>query len=158
MSQVDELMTSQDLSYFSSHTPVLEFIYAQSPESMKGLLTGLYFLIYGLTSIPSSALYYLYTTNTQQNRELLPFYGVFTVLMVYTAVRDSGIFESVCVCVCMCVCAGGGYSVLCGGCSSAQQQTEAQRGQSTAETHHREPAQQHCHSLTHPPELQDFTG
>ena len=60
---------------------VLEFIYAQSPESMKGLLTGLYFFVLGLTSIPSSALYYLYK-DSLKNRVLVPFYAAFTIIMV----------------------------------------------------------------------------
>ena len=65
------------VNYFSA----LEFIYAQSPESMKGLLTGLYFFVLGLTSIPSSALYYLYK-DSLKNRVLLPFYAAFTIIMV----------------------------------------------------------------------------
>ena len=60
---------------------VLEFIYAQSPESMKGLLTGLYYLFRGLCSIPSSALFFLYKDSIR-NKELSPFYGAFTVVQV----------------------------------------------------------------------------
>jgi hypothetical protein len=62
---------------------VLEFIYAQSPESMKGLLTGLYFLFFGLSSIPAIALFYLFK-DTKENRVLLAFHAVFTILMVST--------------------------------------------------------------------------
>ena len=36
----------------------LEFIYAQSPENMKGLMTGLFYLIFGVFSGLSSALFY----------------------------------------------------------------------------------------------------
>ncbi|CAI8024642.1 Protein NRT1/ PTR FAMILY 5.8 [Geodia barretti] len=60
---------------------VLEFIYAQSPESMKGLLTGLYYLFRGLSSTVSSALFLLYK-NSIKNRELSPFYAVFTIVQV----------------------------------------------------------------------------
>ena len=59
----------------------LEFIYAQSPESMKGLLTGLFYLILGLTSILSSGVYYAYS-HTLEDRRLAPFHGVFTLIQV----------------------------------------------------------------------------
>ena len=67
--------------YYFVFTSVLEFIYAQSPESMKGLLTGLYYCFFGLSSIPGAAAYYLYQTSLD-NKVLLPFHTVFTVIMV----------------------------------------------------------------------------
>ncbi|CAI8051370.1 Solute carrier family 15 member 4, partial [Geodia barretti] len=60
---------------------VLEFIYAQSPESMKGLLSGLFYFFLGLTSIPSSALLYIYR-ESRENRILVRFHAGFTVIMV----------------------------------------------------------------------------
>ena len=60
---------------------VLEFIYAQSPESMKGLLSGLFYFFLGLTSIPSSALYYIYK-DSRENRVLVLFHAAFTIIMV----------------------------------------------------------------------------
>jgi dipeptide/tripeptide permease len=60
---------------------VLEFIYAQSPESMKGLLSGLFYFFLGLTSIPSSALYYIYR-ESRENRILVRFHAGFTAIMV----------------------------------------------------------------------------
>ena len=115
---------------------VLEFIYAQSPESMKGLLTGLFYFLIGVTSIPSSALYYLYKTSVK-NKVLLPFHAAFIILMVGTsvckAVTDTFVY------------AGGGHSVLCCGCHSSQQQTEKWWRQSPAETDHWEPVTQHSH-------------
>ena len=71
---------------------VLEFIYAQSPESMKGLLTGLYYLFRGLSSTVSSALFLLYK-NSVKNRELSPFYAVFTIVQVNYTKTPHNILE-----------------------------------------------------------------
>ena len=76
----------------NSHT-VLEFIYAQSPESMKGLLTGLYYFFLGLTSIVSSAMYYLYKDNLDQNKVLLPFYTAFTIIQVWRKTTPKTLLE-----------------------------------------------------------------
>ena len=39
----------------------LEFIYAQSPESMKGLLTGLFYCVFGISSGGGILVYYFFT-------------------------------------------------------------------------------------------------
>ena len=91
----------------------LEFIYAQSPESMKGLLTGLFYFFLGIASIPSAALYYLYKT-TLENKILLPFYIALTIITV-GLVR---LWITNTVIVSVCACAGPWYSVLYSDCSS----------------------------------------
>ena len=60
---------------------VLEFIYAQSPESMKGFLTGLFFFFDGFSSIFSSAVYYK-SPEKLQNKNLVLFYAAFTIIQV----------------------------------------------------------------------------
>ena len=60
---------------------MLEFIYAQSPESMKGLLTGLFYFFGGLSSIGSSLMFYLYSRSLE-NKTLVPFYTALTIVQV----------------------------------------------------------------------------
>ena len=38
----------------------MEFIYAQSPSNMKGLQTGMFYLIYGIFSAIGSTIYFVY--------------------------------------------------------------------------------------------------
>ena len=80
---------------------MLEFIYAQSPESMKGLLTGLFYFFLGVASIPSAALYYLYKTSLE-NKTLLPFYIALTIITVRLFVNTKHLDWFQCVCVCVC--------------------------------------------------------
>ena len=79
---------------------MLEFIYAQSPESMKGLLTGLFYFFLGVASIPSAALYYLYKTSLE-NKTLLPFYIALTIITVRLFVNTKHLDWFQCVCVCV---------------------------------------------------------
>ena len=44
-------------------TTVLEFISAQSPQSMKGLLIGLFFAIKGIFQLISTIILFLFSTN-----------------------------------------------------------------------------------------------
>ena len=60
---------------------VLEFIYAQSPESMKGFLTGLFYFIYGLSNISSSVVFYKYPKSLKSYM-LLPYDVAFTIIQV----------------------------------------------------------------------------
>ena len=60
----------------------LEFIYAQSPESMKGFLTGVFYFAFGLSSLISSLAFYEYT-NTQGLSSLLVYHVIFTGIQVY---------------------------------------------------------------------------
>ena len=59
----------------------LEFIYAQSPESMKGLLTGLFFFLFGIISIPSSVVFYAYSGSTE-DQKLVRLHGAFAIIQV----------------------------------------------------------------------------
>ena len=43
--------------FFQTITTGLEFIYAQSPESMKGLLTGLFYFIFGVFSAVGTTIF-----------------------------------------------------------------------------------------------------
>ena len=65
---------------FITHA-VLEFIYAQSPESMKGFLTGLFFFILGLSNISSSVVFYKYPKSLKSYM-LLPYHVAFTIIQV----------------------------------------------------------------------------
>ena len=41
-------------------SPALEFVYAQAPESMKGMLTGLLYFIFGIFSGGSTTTFYFF--------------------------------------------------------------------------------------------------
>lgn len=61
----------------------LEFIYAQSPEYMKGILTGLFFFFeFGISAMFSSVVYEVYPKTTQNN-QLILFHIVFTIIQVH---------------------------------------------------------------------------
>ena len=45
-------------------TTVLEFISAQSPQSMKGLLIGIFFAINGISQLIGTVVLFLFSTNT----------------------------------------------------------------------------------------------
>ena len=72
----------------------LEFIFAQAPEQMKGLLTGLFYFMFGLCDAISSTFFYRYPTDPTSNNGInfrLWFYVTSTVialfgLLIYTAV------------------------------------------------------------------------
>ena len=61
---------------------VVEFIYAQSPEYMKGLLTGLlFFLLVGIAPMLSSVVFTVYP-ESRKNNELILYHTVFTIIQV----------------------------------------------------------------------------
>ena len=67
----------------SSHNSTLglEFIYAQSPESMKGLLTGLFYCIFGIFSGVAVLVFYKFPKSTLNGTNtILWFYVIFTVI------------------------------------------------------------------------------
>lgn len=49
-----------DLYYLLIYVAGMEFIYAQSPNNMKGLQTGMFYLIYGIFSAFGSIVYFGY--------------------------------------------------------------------------------------------------
>ena len=57
---------------------VLEFVYAQSPESMKGILTGLLYFILGIFSGGSTTAFYIFSESSA-NYEYF-----YTILLVFT--------------------------------------------------------------------------
>ena len=71
---------------------VLEFIYAQSPESMKGMLTGIFFFIGGIFSAGASIVFFVFVhPNSPLLYQFSYFYLIvllFTVLgfVAYTVV------------------------------------------------------------------------
>ena len=67
------------LPLYSSVT-VLEFIYAQSPESMKGLLTGLFYFVLGLSSIAATVVFYKYPKTHMDKYQILPYHITFTII------------------------------------------------------------------------------
>ena len=86
------LFNAQHMHGWSVHVPtlisslcfstVLEFIYAQSPEYMKGLLTGLvFFLLIGISPMLSSVVFTVYPKSTKNN-ELILYHTVFTIIQV----------------------------------------------------------------------------
>lgn len=59
----------------------LEFIYAQSPESMKGLLTGLFYCVFGIFSGVAVLVFYKFPKSTLDGTNtILWFYVIFTVI------------------------------------------------------------------------------
>lgn len=61
----------------------LEFIYAQAPEEMKGLLTGLFYFVFGICEAISSVSIYFFTTDvirTNGVNYVLWFYVTFIVV------------------------------------------------------------------------------
>lgn len=59
----------------------LEFIYAQSPESMKGLLTGLFYCVFGIFSGVAVLVFYKFPKSTLNGTNtILWFYVIFTVI------------------------------------------------------------------------------
>ena len=59
----------------------LEFIYAQSPESMKGLLTGLFYCVFGIFSGVAVLVFYKFPKSTLNGTStILWFYVIFTVI------------------------------------------------------------------------------
>ena len=64
------------------HAAVLEFIYAQSPESMKGLLTGLFFFVLGISSISATVVFFKYPVGETNSYQLLPYYVAFTIVQI----------------------------------------------------------------------------
>ena len=48
------------LHVLSTHFAVLEFIFAQSPESMKGMLTGILYFMHGIMSGGASIVFYVF--------------------------------------------------------------------------------------------------
>lgn len=68
------------LSHHNS-TLGLEFIYAQSPESMKGLLTGLFYCVFGIFSGVAVLVFYKFPKSTLNGTNtILWFYVIFTVI------------------------------------------------------------------------------
>ncbi len=59
----------------------LEFIYAQAPEPMKGLLTGLFYFMFGVFGGISNILFYLFPTQ-EDNPFTLWFY---VLLLIFAA-------------------------------------------------------------------------
>jgi len=49
--------------YFCSFSVALQFIYAQSPENMKGLLIGIFYFIFGLFSGGGALIFHWYPSN-----------------------------------------------------------------------------------------------
>ena len=62
---------------YTPHFPALEFVYAQSPESMKGMLTGLYYFIIGLFGAGSTFSFYFFIKSTT------PFEYYYLILLVF---------------------------------------------------------------------------
>ena len=63
----------------------LEFIYAQSPNNMKGLQTGMFYLIYGVFSAFGSTIHFIYVTHLQQDHSILYFpleWSLFCVILL----------------------------------------------------------------------------
>ena len=58
----------------------LEFIYAQAPEPMKGLLTGLFYFMFGVSGGISSIVFYFVPTDHQEVNYILWFYVFLTIL------------------------------------------------------------------------------
>ena len=63
-----------------TYTVVVEFIYAQSPESMKGLLTGLLYLEYGVFNGAAAAYFHYYPKFERPVDSLLYFYASMATL------------------------------------------------------------------------------
>ena len=51
----------------------MEFIYAQSPDSMKGLMTGLFYSIFGIFAGIGTVIYWVLI---EKMKKILIFYGV----------------------------------------------------------------------------------
>ena len=65
----------------------LEFIYAQSPESMKGLLTGMFYLIFGAFSAGGALIFYFLLfkhpgSNYEDIHGTNPVLGYYIILVV----------------------------------------------------------------------------
>ena len=48
---------------------------------MKGLLTGLFFFLFGIISIPSSVVFYAYSGSTE-DQKLVRLHGAFAIIQV----------------------------------------------------------------------------
>lgn len=59
---------------------VLEFIYAQSPEQMKGLLTGLFYLIFGLFSGSATLFFLYYPANSNHLHTFVWYFTMYSVV------------------------------------------------------------------------------
>ena len=57
----------------------LEFIYAQSPEQMKGLLTGLFYLVFGLFS-GAASLVFLYYPKYNHFHNFVWYFTIYSVI------------------------------------------------------------------------------
>lgn len=64
----------------------LEFIYAQSPEQMKGFLTGLFYLVFGIFS-GAAALFFRFYPITFNH-----FYNHSTYFIIYSVIGCIGLF------------------------------------------------------------------
>ena len=60
--------------------PGLEFIYAQSPEQMKGFLTGLFYLTFGLFSGAASLFFYFYPVRFNHLHGHASYYTIYSVV------------------------------------------------------------------------------
>lgn len=58
----------------------LEFIYAQSPEQMKGFLTGLFYLVFGLFSGAASLFFYYYPVRINQLHSHATYFTIYSVV------------------------------------------------------------------------------
>jgi MFS family permease len=65
----------------SVYIPILVFIYAQSPDNMKGLLIGCHYLIIGIWSAIAAVVDYFLKQNTShQNDVIVGYYAVLTAI------------------------------------------------------------------------------
>ena len=58
-------------------------MYAQSPESMKGMLTGLFYFIYSIFNGGSSILFYLFLQHRWKNPNYAIFYWMLLAMAVF---------------------------------------------------------------------------
>ncbi|CAI8051365.1 Protein NRT1/ PTR FAMILY 3.1 [Geodia barretti] len=65
-----------------TYTSALEFIYAQSPESMKGMLTGLFYFTLGIFSGGSTVLFYLYLRPSSNTWNYANYYWILLAFSV----------------------------------------------------------------------------
>ena len=58
----------------------LEFIYAQSPEQMKGVLTGLFYLVFGLFSGAACLFFFFYPVKDNQFHSHACYFTIYAVI------------------------------------------------------------------------------
>ena len=66
--------------YCTSNAAGLEFIYAQSPEQMKGFLTGLFYLVFGLFSGAASVFFLCYPNKFTHFHNFVWYFTIYTVI------------------------------------------------------------------------------